>query len=341
MKWAFLALGLGLATASTEARAQDADHGKAARAFTAARAAIDAGDCRAAILKLRESLAYEPSVGAHLSMADCFEPIDALAAWNELKAAEELAISRNDERSAVAHSRAAALEPKLAGLRLTFATEGASPETAAVRIDGDVVRDFVVRGGFVAATPGGHTVEVVARGKRPWKARVMLTTGATATVGAVLEDEPIETPPGVPAPVGEPPRPPVSAGVPPAPPGPPIEAPATPRGTEQRVAGLATGALGLASLGIGGAFGIAALIKNADVRHDCGGDVQRCTGDPRIVEGARHAAQTDATMSTAGLIAGGVLTAAGIIVTLTAPAGDKPQVGVRVSPVGLELAGDF
>jgi hypothetical protein len=275
MRWAFLALGVAVATATHPARAQDTDHRKAVQAFTTARAAIDAGNCRAAIPKLRESLAFEASVGAHLSMADCFEQIDALAAWNELKAAEQLAVERSDDRSAVAHARAAALESKLAGLRVTLAAEAAGVGAAEARLDGSVVPEFVWRGGFVAATPGAHTIEVVAPGKRPWRSRVVLSIGSVAAVAVTLEEDAVKAPEAAPVAPPASVAPQAAVGVAPVPASPsmPSEGHA---GSAQRTAGFVTGGVGLALLGVGGAFGIAALVKSGDLRNACGGDVQRC-----------------------------------------------------------------
>jgi len=70
---------LACAGAAARPAAADDDHEKALETFQAARAAIAAGDCVSALPKLEESLAYEPSVGAHLSIADCYEQVDLVA----------------------------------------------------------------------------------------------------------------------------------------------------------------------------------------------------------------------------------------------------------------------
>src|ERR1700759_3678360 len=116
------ALGAAAIAAAGPARADDSlDHQKAAAAFREARAAIAAGNCAAAVPKLQESVAYEASVGAHLSLADCYEQVDLVAAWRELQEATELAPAKSDPRAVVAHDRAVAIEPKLTMLHFVYA----------------------------------------------------------------------------------------------------------------------------------------------------------------------------------------------------------------------------
>jgi hypothetical protein len=321
-------LGVAIGAWAGEVRAQEVDHRKAVQAFTTARAAIDAGDCKTAVPKLRESLAYEPSVGAHLSMADCYESIDLLAAWSELKEAEHLASDKNDDRAGVARARAASMEPKLATVRLTSPGVNLADPAVEARLDGNLVVPFLLRDGLVAATPGAHTVEVSVPGKKPWRRRVALSSGVPVAVQVDLENE-APGPPGPAAPV-LPPAPEAHAGES----GPPAPLPFTPPpsegspGTGQRVVGVAAGVVGVAALAVGGAFGVTALAKNSDVRSACGGNVQACTGDPATVEHARDDARTAATVSTVGLVAGGVLAAAGVVVYLTAPSRNAPRVGL-------------
>ena len=73
------------------ARADSPDHDKAVALFDEARKLIDDNQCDAAMPKLWMSVRYEPSVGAHLSMADCLESHDPLDAWTQLREAQRLA----------------------------------------------------------------------------------------------------------------------------------------------------------------------------------------------------------------------------------------------------------
>src|SRR6202041_2054177 len=100
-------VSVSCAAAATPAWADDGAHEKAAAAFRSARADIAAGNCAAAVPKLEESLADEPSVGGHLSMADCYEQVDLVAAWRELQEAADLAAVKSDPRASIARDRAA------------------------------------------------------------------------------------------------------------------------------------------------------------------------------------------------------------------------------------------
>jgi hypothetical protein len=329
-----------LAAVAIPARADEGDHQKAAASFKAARADIAAGNCAAAMPKLEESLAYEPSVGALLSMADCYEQVDLLAAWRQLQDAAALAASKGDEREAIARERAAGLEARLSMLRFVYAPSAAPPDpnTLEVHIDGARVLPYVLRRGTLAITPGAHRVEVSAPHKKAWHGQVIArTAGTSVDVDVTLEDEaaPQAAPP---APVAAPL--PAPAGTPPVTPA-PAEAPA-PSGA--RTAGLVVGGVGVAGLAVGGIFGIVALTDNSHLRDACGGNVHQCTGDTEKISSTRSAAQTAATVSTIGFIAGGVALAAGVVLFVTAPSSPRHvEVGAAAIPGGggLRLGGDF
>jgi hypothetical protein len=319
--------------AAAPARAQDDDHQRAARAFAAARADIDAGNCRSAIPKLEESLSYEPSVGAHLSMADCYEQIDLLAAWRELKEAATLATARGDDRATVARDRAAELEPRLATVKLVLPAEATEAANLEVRLDGNVVKPSVVLGGIIATTRGVHDVEIVVPRKKAWRQRVVIeTVGTPVPVIVGPEDQSVA-------------RAPIAAGPTAAESGASSDAApsdATPegpggerarRGDLQRTVGIAAGGVGVAGIVIGTIAGIVALSKNAQLRDACGGDVSRCTAMPGSpsVAGPRSGAQSAATVSTVGFVVGGVLVAGGVAIYFLAP--HDPPAPADVPPV--------
>ncbi|HEX4446082.1 MAG TPA: hypothetical protein VH044_05075, partial [Polyangiaceae bacterium] len=187
---AFLVSCMVVVAASPAAADNDADHQKASAAFRAARVDIVAGNCAAAISKLQESLSYEPSVGAHLSIADCYEQVDLVAAWRELQEAADLATSRGDERAAVARDRALGLEPRLSMLRFVYAPAPADPSGLEVRVDGNVVRPYLLRRGTLATTPGAHDIEVSLAHKKTWRGHVAArSAGTSVEVDVALEDE--------------------------------------------------------------------------------------------------------------------------------------------------------
>lgn len=101
------------AAAPLTSHAQPRDEARSIALFEQARKLIDAGQCNAAIPKLRESLIYNESIGAHLSLADCEEAQDPAAALHDARAAADLAERNGDDRAAYARARASAIETKV------------------------------------------------------------------------------------------------------------------------------------------------------------------------------------------------------------------------------------
>lgn len=127
-------------------------------------------------------------------------------------------------------------------------------------------------------------------------------------------------------------------GIPPAKPAPPAEAPAPSDtgmpGSTQRTIGIAVGAAGVVGLVLGGVFGVLAKSTYDHAFHvECRGNPNTCS-----TQGAQdgQTAHDQATVSTVGLVAGGVLLAGGAILYFTAP-----RVGpIEVAPaVGSNAAG--
>jgi hypothetical protein len=339
---AFLVSCIVVVAGSPAAADNDADHQKASAAFRAARADITAGNCAAAISKLEESLSYEPSVGAHLSIADCYEQVDLVAAWRELQEAADLAASKGDERASVARDRALGLEPRLSMLRFVYAPAPADPSGLEVRVDGNVVRPYLLRRGTLATTPGVHDVEVSTPHKKTWRGHVAAhSAGTSVEVDVALEDESAPAPVAAAAPTPEqaPTTAVVTSSLATAP-----ESPSSWNG--QKTVALVTGGAGLAGLVVGTIFGIEALGHASDLRNACNGDIHHCTApqDSASVTQPRDAAHSAATGSTIAFIAGGVAVAAGIVLYVTAPSSTHHvEVGASAAPgaAGMSLLGDF
>jgi len=99
------------------------------------------------------------------------------------------------------------------------------------------------------------------------------------------------------------------------------------------VVALATGGAGLA---FGGVTGLLALGKRGQLD-----DTGKCTdGCPTSLKADVDKLSTYRTLSTVGFIAGGVLSAAGIVLWVTAPS-EPQQVQARLSPGGILLDGTF
>jgi hypothetical protein len=117
----------------------------------------DAGEIEKACAAFAQSQAIGPGVGITMHLADCYERLGRTgSAWTEFVLAEKTAHERADQREATAHTRAAALEPKLQ--RLTIAVGAAAPEdTSLVQLDGRTVPKAMWHVAIVT-DPGDHLV---------------------------------------------------------------------------------------------------------------------------------------------------------------------------------------
>ena len=120
----------------------------------------------------------------------------------------------------------------------------------------------------------------------------------------------------------------------------PTLAPSHDTGGAQRAIGLILGGVGLASLGVGGIFGGAALAKKGDIDAACGGSAQTCAAGLGSLDSQRAEQQNYARLSTLGFVVGGVAVAAGVVLYLTAPHA-KTTVAVTGSLGGMSLVGRF
>jgi hypothetical protein len=328
-------IGMACAGAAAPAAADDA-HEKAAAAFRAARADIATSNCAAAVPKLEESLVYEPSVGAHLSMADCYEQVDLVAAWRELQEAADLAATKSDPRASIAHDRAAALEPKLSLLHFVYAPSPLDRAGLEVRVDGALVKPSLLRHDTLATTPGTHDILVSVPHKKTWHGQVVArSAGTSVEVDVTVEDE-TASPSVEPAPT------PIPA---PASPRRPVDVDSSSSGGTQRTAAFVAGGVGIAGLAAGAIFGVVALADQGNLRDACGGSVGRCVAPSGAasVTGPQDSARTAATVSTVAFIAGGLALAAGVVLFVTAPAGHRVEIGASGGPgaANLSVGGRF
>jgi hypothetical protein len=181
-----------------------------------------------------------------------------------------------------------------------------------VTLDGQPLADSL-SGAAIPVEPGEHTFTFEAAGEKPLTKQLVLHEGDKA------RHEPVLFGPPKAAVVVAPPPP--SSGS---------------RGAGQRTAGLVLGGLGVVGLGLGGVFGGLAAARWSTAQGDCPNSKSCTPSDNTAANGERSNAVTLAAVSTAGFIAGGVLTASGIIVFLTAPRGgeSRPAQGMVVAPEG-------
>ena len=139
--------------------------------FREGRELIEKGEVDAACEKFAESQRLDASSGTLLNLASCHEKQGKTAtAWAEFLAAARLARTQGrPERSKEAESRAAALEPTLAYVRITMddPVEGLTIHRDEVQLDADEarrvesVRDRVFRQlrALVAAEADAHRTD--------------------------------------------------------------------------------------------------------------------------------------------------------------------------------------
>ncbi len=332
MRGAMLGAVVTIAGAATTAHAQSSGDQAAAEAlFKQGRDLMASGHLAEACPKLAESQRLDPGTGTLLNLATCYERNGQVAsAWVTYKEAATAAQNTEQpERAQLARRKAAELEPKLSMLTIVVPAAADRPDLQ-IRRDGQIIG----RPGWgvpIPVDPGVHTIEAAAAGRKPWQGQASVegaAAQASVEVPALAEVANEASPPSAPPPA----EPAAPAAVSPA----PTAAPSAPPSSAQRTIGLVIGGVGVAGLIVGTTFGLIARSDNNDAKPQCPTD-STCTPDGYAsTTSALHAA----TASTVAFIAGGALTAAGLVLWLTAPTDATRARGVGLSPfVGPDAGG--
>lgn len=253
MRLLTLALATALALGARGAAAQDVAAAEAL--FNEGRALLEKGDYAAACAKLAESQRLDPSSGTALNLAKCHRQVGKTAtAWAEYKLAARLARQQGKvPRAEEAEKNAAELEKQLSHLTIEVSSPVPGLE---VRRD-DVRLEEGALGSRLPVDPGKHVITVSAPGYRT--ATVDIEVGQagdakTLRLPALEKDSTPVAPP--------------SAVTPPAAPEQPTPgAPEKPSGFGP--APWIVGGVGVASLGVGAAFGGLALKTYSDAKGAC------------------------------------------------------------------------
>ncbi len=295
-----VAIGLLLAAAlgPGAAFAQGADPQRAAAAQTIyqqATADMDKKDYAAACKKLQEVVKLVPdALGAKMTLGECYEGlVKNASAWAQYTIVADLAPKQGQaERAKKASAKVNELRSKLATLTLVVPASVRSMAGVVIMRDSDAVGE-VQWGVPLPVDAGGHEVVVSAPGHKPWKQHVEIIADGVKVTLAVQ------------APV---PEPRVTAGP---------SASANLERTWQRP--LAIGAIGVGAAGliVGAALGGLAISKNNTSKQDGHCDAKD-TCDPEGLS-LRNTALDFGNGSTAAIVVGGVLSAAGLVLFLTAP----------------------
>ena len=278
--------------------------------------------------KFEASQQLDPGLGTLLNLADCYEKLGKTAsAWAEYRNAIPLArASGSKVRIDLATSRAAALESRLSKLTIRVSSAAGSIRGLEIRRDGQAVLQGELDSAL-PVDPGSHTIEASAPGKQPWSTTVQIGADSANSVVDVpeLADATSAEAGAVVAPHSSTPE--------------PSEPPAEHTGSTQRTAAIVVGAVGVAGLGLGTAFGILAKNSWSDAKSQCSNYPSACS--PQAIE-LNSTASSQATISTVAFIAGGAALATGAVLWFTA--GSKsPNQGVALGfgPSAAYLKGSF
>jgi hypothetical protein len=280
---------------------------------------LSAGKIALACAKFEMSQARAPSHVALVTLADCYERQGKMAsAWATYRSAAAAAQNaKQPEREKIARDHAAAVERKLARLKIAVAADlvALAPE---IRRDGVIVpRDSW--GVAVLVDPGTISVTVSVAGKKSWNTSIDAMAAGISTVDVTLASI-----------VGEQ----VAAAAP----APVISAPAVRSGglewNEQRVAALVVGGVGVAGLAAGTVFGLVRNSRLSEVKSNCADWPSDCAESARDPQQSAKSAGTIATVS---FVVGSAAIAGAAVLWLTAPRetarGEKAAVGVQIVPV--------
>ena len=281
--------------------------------FGAGQEAMKAGDYKKACDNFAASQKADASVGTLLNLALCNEKQGNLAsAWATYKEASSLAKQKGDnERDQIATDHANELQPKLS--KLTITAKAATVGMVVTRDGVDIGEGSL--GVPLPIDPGPHTIEVTAKGFKTFTKKVEI--GKQADLQSLelpaLEPGPAEiVPPGGGAPTGGD----TGGG-----------------GSGVMTGGFILGGVGAAGLLVGAITGGMAAGGKSSVDKLCPNKV--CStkeGKDKL-----NSTKTLATVSTVGLIAGGVMVAGGAVMVIVGAtskkkSSDKPTTGLQFVP---------
>jgi hypothetical protein len=325
--WSLLLVaGIGLAAPATvSAQPSPKDKATADALFVEARRMMEADQYQEACPKLEDSHKLDPAAGTLMYLAHCYEKTNRSArAWATWRAAESMARAADKaEREKTSREKAEALEATLPTLRVNVPAASRIPGLE-IKRDGEVIA-AASWGEAIPIDPGDHEISVTASGHKPWKSSVH--------IGAVRSQETLEIP--VLEAIGSAPvaAAPMSSAQP-ATPAPVVTTQELSSASfwTQRKIGYVVGAAGLVGLGVGTWFGLRASSKEKDSNSHCMAENQNWCDETGLA--LNRQAQDAEKVAVGAFVAGGVLTAVGIVLVLTAPstqAPAAPRVGLTPS----------
>jgi hypothetical protein len=211
-------------------------------------------------------------------------------------------------------------------------TKGTDVIDVRVSVDGRLLADHL-DGSALMVDPGVHVFSFEVTGQPPVTDRLLIREGEIGRQEPIVIGSAGSAPSAI---AGAPATSQSAAAA-----APPPEAASTPainRGSSsrrglarQKVVGLVLGGVGVAGLAIGTTFGLRSGSAWSTAKDVCGGNPSACTNVPSG-QSYRITAERDATISTVGFIAGGVLAATGVVLFFTAGPEKSSTTGVVIGP---------
>jgi hypothetical protein len=331
------AIAFSLAIPSVAAAQPGSDRARAEQHFEAGKRLRKEGKCAEAVEELKASIDFEPtSVGARLNLGDCYVVLGKFPeAFRQYKEAEQSAQASKDPRVEDARKSGAMVEAKL--VRVVLREEDSAIPNVTVTVDGASAgaRPWA----SIAVMPNAdHQVAAEAPDGRRWSATAKGNAGDVVRLTITLRQQEkisTDTPP------------PPNQGV-------ARSSSAAAEPSSLRTIGIVTAATGGVLVLTGAIFGALAVSWRSELRsavesnNGCAGGYPNGACNPaakKDLEPIQDRAFTGATISTIGLIAGGVLVAAGVTLYLAAPTtSGRPvdnNVRARVGPGSLVIDGTF
>ncbi|MFS8070535.1 MAG: hypothetical protein ACMG6S_29575 [Byssovorax sp.] len=291
------------------------DRASADQLYNDASKLMTAGKHAEACPKLGASQRLDPAIGTLLKLGFCFTYTGQTAsAWASFNDAEAMARKAGDKtRADEAARRARDLEAKLSRLVI----ESAAPDVE-VRRDGALV-DRSVLGAALPVDPGEHAITASAPGKEPWSSAITIAVGPGTTT--------VRVPALTLSPVAA--APPVATSTAPAVAADPALKPAEGWSTQRKVA-LGVGGAGVVGVVVGAVFGAMTLSKTGAAKGHCSeAEPPQCDQEGLTLHGD---AKTTANVSNVAMAVGGAALIGGVVLFLTAPAGEakRAEQGARV-----------
>lgn len=280
--------------------------------------------------KIAESYRREPTGEKIFELGRChYEQGRIATAYYELREAMDIAQrdGRND-RLRPARAMLDDIETQLPKLNVTVSLKASSLPGFEIKRDGMVIRPQEW-GIDIPADPGVHTITASAPGHETMLKTVELRPDGSIEQVSVTSLDPAGMKPKAAA-VPAPRRPEA---------GPEVADRARTSGAIQRTAGLILGSVGVGAIGAGALLGVRAASMQVDSDAHCKGSL--CSPEGRDM---RNSAETLGTGSTLMFIGGGVATAGGLMLFLTAPPSssqERSAKGPAVTRIGFGPTGGF